>query len=55
MLQTALAKSTVLLLKALTAIVHSLNHRTQSLRYESVDVTSNAAWRDVVKIVVLSE
>ena len=33
---------------------HSLNHRTQSLRYKSVKVTSSAAWWDVVKIAVLS-
>jgi hypothetical protein len=55
MLQPALVKSMVLLLEALTAIVHSLNHQTQSLRYESGEATRNAAWRDVVKIVVLSE
>jgi hypothetical protein len=54
MLQPVLAKRMVLLLEALTAIGHSLNHRTQSLRYESVEVTSNAAWRNDVKIAVLS-
>jgi len=54
MLLPALAKSIVLLLETLKAIVHSLNHRNQSLRYESVDVTSSTAWRDVVKMAELS-
>jgi hypothetical protein len=48
------AKIIAVLIETLMAILHSLNHRSKSLRYDYRYLTSSVGLRDVAMMAVLS-